>query len=110
MLVDLLMPGMDGCDLARRFRQMPVFSQTRIVAITGQKGDEHKSTGMKAGFDAVLAKPASLTEIRAVLASVVVSGMGQTPKRNAVGASVSMGRRLPIDEAPESEMKRNPKP
>src|SRR5476651_1253074 len=70
MLVDLLMPGMDGCALVMRFRQMPAFAQTKIVAITGQKDEEHKSAAMKAGFDAVLFKPASLTEIKAVLASV----------------------------------------
>src|ERR1700730_3042278 len=39
MLVDLLMPGMDGCGLVMRFRQTPVFAQTKIVAITGQKAE-----------------------------------------------------------------------
>src|SRR5580704_8812753 len=53
MLVDLLMPGLDGCGLVKRFRQIPAFAQTRIVAITGQKGEEHKSPALKAGFDAV---------------------------------------------------------
>src|SRR6202163_975279 len=66
MLVDLLMPGMDGCGLVMHFRQIPAFAQTKIVAITGQKDEEHKSSAMKAGFDAVLYKPAALTEIKAV--------------------------------------------
>ena len=35
MLVDLVMPGMDGCDLVSRLRQIPAFAQTKIVAITG---------------------------------------------------------------------------
>ena len=71
MLVDLVMPDMDGCGLVMRFRQIPAFAQTKIVAITGQKDEEHKSLAMKAGFDAVLFKPVALTEIKAVLASVV---------------------------------------
>ncbi len=98
MLVDLVMPGMDGCGLVMRLRQIPAFAQTKIVAITGQKGEEHKSSAMKAGFDAVLFKPASLTEIKAVLASVVVSDAGQSPRlpeRARLGAE----RRLPIGEA-----------
>src|SRR3984893_7642154 len=57
MLIDLLMPDMDGCGLVMRFRQIPAFAQTRIVAITGQKNNEHKSSALKAGFDAVLYKP-----------------------------------------------------
>src|ERR1700690_3407406 len=43
MLIDLLMPGLDGCGLVTRFRQTPAFVQTKIVAITGQKNEEHKS-------------------------------------------------------------------
>ncbi len=99
MLVDLLMPGMDGCDLVIRFRQTPAFAQTKIVAITGKKNEEHKSSAMKAGFDAVLFKPAALTEIKAVLASVMVSDRGQSPKRTKERASLRAERRLPIDEA-----------
>ena len=99
MLVDLLMPGIDGCDLVMRFRQTPAFAQTKIVAITGQKDEEHKASAMKAGFDAVLFKPAALTEIKAVLASVDVSDTGQSPKRAKERASPYAGRRLPIEEA-----------
>lgn len=99
MLVDLLMPGMDGCGLVMRFRQNPEFAQTKIVAITGQKDEGHKSSAMKAGFDEVLFKPAGLTGIKAVLAGVVVSGTGQSSKRAKERASVRTERRLPIDEA-----------
>ena len=99
MLVDLVMPDMDGCGLVMRLRQIPAFAQTKIVAITGQKDEEHKSSAMKAGFDAVLFKPVALTEIKAVLASVVVSDAGQSPKRAKERASLGAERRLPIDEA-----------
>src|ERR1700675_252397 len=37
MLVDLIMPNMDGCRLAMRFRQIPALARTKLVAITGQK-------------------------------------------------------------------------
>src|SRR4029077_10394053 len=93
MLLDLLMPGMDGCGLVTRFRQTPDFAHTKIVAITGQKNEEHKSSAMKAGFDAVLFKPAALTEIKAVLASVGVSDSGPSPQRPKVRANVGAERR-----------------
>ena len=91
MLVDLGMPDMDGCGLVMRFRQMPAFAHTKIVAITGLKDDEHKALAMKAGFDTVLVKPAALTEIKAVLASVVVSDAGQSPKRAKEGSPNYLG-------------------
>src|ERR1043166_9069442 len=71
MLIDLVMPDMDGCGLVMRFRQIPAFAQTKIVAITGQKNQEQKPLAMQAGFDSVLFKPVALAEIKAVLASVV---------------------------------------
>jgi CheY-like chemotaxis protein/uncharacterized protein YbcI len=101
MLVDLVMPDMDGCRLVTRFRQIPAFAETRIVAITGQKGEELKALAMKAGFDLVLSKPSALTEIIAVLASVVQVGRlaGQSPKPAKELANLGAERRLPIGEA-----------
>src|ERR1700680_3355176 len=103
MLVDLVMPEMDGYGLVIRLRQIPAFAQTKIVAITGQKDQEHKSLAMKAGFDTVLFKPVALTEIKAVLASVVpvVTHAGQ--------ATEGAKPRLPIDEARRIKSERNSK-
>jgi CheY-like chemotaxis protein len=99
MLVDLVMPEMDGCGLVMRLRQIPAFAHTKIVAITGQKAEEHKSSALKVGFDVVLFKPVALAEIKAVLAGVVISDAGQSPKRARERARLGAERRLPIDEA-----------
>jgi CheY-like chemotaxis protein/uncharacterized protein YbcI len=101
MLVDLSMPDMDGCGLVTRFRQIPAFAQTQIVAITGHADEGHKTLAMKAGFDKVLFKPAGLTEIRALLSSVVhgVALAGQSPQLANNRASPRAERRLPINEA-----------
>jgi CheY-like chemotaxis protein/uncharacterized protein YbcI len=101
MLVDLVMPEMDGSDLVIRLRQIPEFGQTRIVAITGEKEPEDKSSAMKAGFDAVLFKPIAQSKIEAVLASVVpvVTPAGQARKPSNGLASRGGEQRLPIDEA-----------
>lgn len=99
MLIDLVMPDMDGCGLVMRFRQIPALAQTKIVAITGQKGDEHKALAMKAGFDMVLFKPVALTEIKAVLASVVTAQVGEAPRLPKTRESLGAERRLPMGEA-----------
>ena len=101
MLIDLAMPDMDGCRLVMQFRQIPSFAQTQIVAITGHADQGHKTLAMKAGFDKVLFKPVPLTEIRAVLASVVpvVVLAGQSPQLANKRASHRAERRLPINEA-----------
>jgi CheY-like chemotaxis protein len=98
MLVDLVMPEMDGYSLVTRLRQITAFAQTRIVAITGEKGPEDKSSAMKAGFDTVLFKPVSRTAIEAVLASVV-PGVAQWRRQPNRRAGPRAGRPLPIEEA-----------
>ena len=101
MLIDLAMPNMDGCRLVTSFRQMPAFAQTKIVAITGHADQGHKTLAMKAGFDAVLFKPVALTEIIAVLASVVhvVALAGQAPDLADHRTHLGAERRLSIGEA-----------
>ncbi len=100
ILVDLLMPGMDGYSLVTRFRQLPGFSAARVVAITGQKADEYKVRAMEAGCDLVLFKPVTLAAIRMVLENL--RSTAADPAATAVVRlpirTDSMGR-LPIGEA-----------
>jgi CheY-like chemotaxis protein/uncharacterized protein YbcI len=101
MLVDLVMPHMDGRGLVARLRQDPAFAQTKIVAITGQKGKEHKASAMKSGFDEVVFKPAPLPAIEAILAACAAPAVAladQSP-RLPERASPAGIRRLPIGEA-----------
>ncbi len=99
MLVDLVMPDMDGCDFVRRIRQIPDFAQTKIVAVTGQKDGAHTSSAMQAGFDVLMFKPVALGDIKSVLASVASSAEDQTPQWTTERVSLETERRLPIDEA-----------
>ncbi len=99
MLVDLAMPDMDGCCLVKQFREIPAFAHTRIVAVTGHADQGHRSLAMKAGFDSIFAKPVSLDEIEAVLASVSVALANQASIRSDEREGLGAGRRLPIDKA-----------
>ncbi len=101
MLIDLVMPDIDGCDLAAQLRRMPAFRQTMIVAITGLKDERHKVLAIKAGCDLVLTKPAALDEIKAVLASVepAIASASRSRKASKGRFNPSLENRLPIDEA-----------
>src|SRR6476646_6236504 len=57
MLVDLVMPEMDGCNLAAQIRELTDFAHTKIVAITGLKDKKYIDLAKQAGFDMVLVKP-----------------------------------------------------
>jgi len=57
LLLDLAMPGMDGCHLARQLRRQSRFDDALLVAVTGYGDEAHRLLGEEAGFDLYLVKP-----------------------------------------------------
>ncbi len=65
-LLDIGLPGRDGYDLAREFRQ-DAGGALSLVAITGWGQDEDRRRAREAGFDCHLVKPADPAVIRRLL-------------------------------------------
>ncbi|CAN3992491.1 PAS domain-containing hybrid sensor histidine kinase/response regulator [Methylocystis bryophila] len=70
VLLDLSMPHMDGFETARRMRESPVGRRAKLVALTGSGEDHMRARTREAGFDGHLVKPASLSQLEELLASV----------------------------------------
>ncbi len=54
---DILMPGMDGYEVARRFRESPDLRGRKLVAVTALAMHGDRERLMAAGFDGYMAKP-----------------------------------------------------
>ncbi|MBS0418613.1 MAG: response regulator [Proteobacteria bacterium] len=67
VLLDLMMPGIDGYEVARRMRRQPWGKDLMIVALSGWGQDEHRRRTREAGFDRHVTKPADLVALRSVL-------------------------------------------
>jgi CheY-like chemotaxis protein len=70
MLVDLLMPGIDGYDLAREIRRVADFDSVLLVAVSGYADDRHRKEAHRSGFDAYLVKPVAPSDMETILGSV----------------------------------------
>ena len=57
LVLDLMMPGIDGFEVCRRLRARPTLNHIRIVAVTGYPSPENVDRILAAGADACLAKP-----------------------------------------------------
>jgi CheY-like chemotaxis protein len=57
VLLDLQMPGMDGYEVARQFRQDPALNQVFIVCISGHGQTVHRQRSLDAGCDEHFIKP-----------------------------------------------------
>lgn len=64
VLLDLMMPEMDGCEVARRMRQQARLDRTFLVAVTGHGMPDEI---FQDGFDAYLFKPVEPQDLKRFL-------------------------------------------
>jgi excisionase family DNA binding protein len=67
LVLDLMMPGMDGFEVCRRLRARPTLNHIRIVAVTGFPSTENVDRILAAGADACLSKPLDTEKLLAEL-------------------------------------------
>jgi signal transduction histidine kinase/DNA-binding response OmpR family regulator len=71
VLCDIGLPGeFDGYRVALSLRQDAQFASTYLVATTGYDREEDRSQSRRAGFNAHLTKPVSLTDLQRLLSEV----------------------------------------
>ncbi|HTO12716.1 MAG TPA: response regulator [Candidatus Binatia bacterium] len=109
VVLDLMLPGMDGLEVCRRLRGDPATAGVPIIMLTAKADEVDRIVGLELGADDYLAKPFSTKElvarVRAVLrrtrpgetAHVLsVGGVSLDPGRHAV----SVGGR-PVELTPK---------
>jgi two-component system CheB/CheR fusion protein len=69
VLCDIGLPDVDGYEVARQIRADASLGGTVLVALSGYAQDEDVAAARAAGFDAHLAKPASLEKVQRILAA-----------------------------------------
>jgi len=60
ILLDIMMPELDGIEVCRRLREMPIMSNTIIVFLTARGEDYSEIAGFDAGGDDYITKPIRL--------------------------------------------------
>ena len=69
VLLDVLMPGLDGLEVCRRLRD--VGDRTPVLMLTAREGVGDRVAGLEAGADDYLAKPFALEELLARLRALL---------------------------------------
>ena len=72
VLLDLMMPGLDGYEVCHRIKQDPRTKSIRIIAMTGYPTEENKEHILSEGAEICLAKPLNREQLLGLL------GLGQT--------------------------------
>lgn len=70
ILLDVIMPGMDGFEVCRRLRADPLLAEVPIVMITALGDHDSRLQGIEAGADDFLTKPFDQSELQARVRTV----------------------------------------
>lgn len=71
IIVDLMLPGMSGIELCRRFRREPLTRRTPIIILTAKSSESDRVTGLDIGADDYITKPFSVRELMARVRAVL---------------------------------------
>jgi two-component system response regulator RegX3 len=87
ILLDLMLPGMDGMEICRRIRQESV---TPVIMLTAKDSDIDKILGLEMGADDYVTKPFNMRELLARIRAVL--------RRVKPGESEGSGDRLQVGD------------
>jgi DNA-binding response OmpR family regulator len=74
VLLDVMMPGMDGWQVCRAIKRHPEHGSIRVVMVTAKGDYEDKFEGMRSGADDYVVKPVDLAELAEKVERNLVAG------------------------------------
>jgi DNA-binding response OmpR family regulator len=74
MVLDIIMPGLDGLELCRQLRQDPTLAHVPVLFLTVRGELEQRLEGWEQGCDGYLTKPFDLRELRAHVRALLRRG------------------------------------
>jgi phosphate regulon transcriptional regulator PhoB len=86
LVLDLMLPGMDGLEVCRRLRAEPATRALPIIMVTAKGGEADRVVGLEMGADDYLVKPFSPRELVARLRAVLRRREGPPPEAERIVA------------------------
>lgn len=78
VLLDVMMPGMDGWQVCRTIKNHPDLGATKVVMVTAKGDFEDKFEGMRSGADDYVVKPVDLGELEKKVRRNLAAGERRT--------------------------------
>lgn len=88
ILLDVMMPGMDGYEVARRLRANSITANTPILMFTAKSQIDDKLVGFESGADDYLTKPTHPAELQAHVRALLARSSREQKKKSMTTATV----------------------
>ena len=86
ILLDLLLPGINGLEICRRLRREPSTRQTPIIMLSAKTSPADIANGLDVGADDYITKPFSVREVIARIHALLRRSQINTPETASEGA------------------------
>jgi CheY-like chemotaxis protein len=81
MIIDIMMPGLDGYQLVKALRGDPDSARTPLIFLTALAQDRHRFAGFASGVDQYLVKPVTLHELVDAVHRAIAEGESERRQR-----------------------------
>src|SRR5215831_7202984 len=100
VLLDIVMPGMDGYEVCRRMRQMPETSEVPIMFLSSLEEIQNKTLGFEAGANDYLTKPFDMLEVKARVRSLLKAKAYSDAGKEQIASELRFAREIQMGMLP----------
>src|SRR5512137_1821559 len=100
VLLDILMPGMDGYEVCRHLRQMPETAEVPIMFLSSLEEVQNKTRGFEAGANDYLTKPFEMLEVKARVRSLLKAKAYSDAVKEQMASELRIAREIQMGMLP----------
>ena len=101
VLLDIMMPGMDGYEVCRRLRALPETAEVPIIFLSSLEDVQHKSRGFEAGANDYVTKPFDLLEVKARVRAQLKAKAYSDAVKELMAADLRVAREIQMGMIPQ---------
>lgn len=100
VLLDILMPGLDGYEVCRRLRRMPETAEVPIMFLSSLEEVQNKALGFEAGANDYLTKPFEMLEVKARVRSLLKAKAYSDAVKEQLAGELRIAREIQMGMLP----------
>jgi len=100
VLLDIVMPGMDGYEVCRRLRQMPETAEVPIMFLSSLEEVQNKTRGFEVGANDYLTKPFEMLEVKARVRSLLKAKAYSDAVKEQIASELRVAREIQMGMVP----------
>src|SRR3974390_3210111 len=100
VLLDIIMPGMDGYEVCRRLRQMPETAEVPIMFLSSLEDVANKARGFEIGVNDYLTKPFDMLEVKARVRSLLKAKAYSDAVKEQIASELRVAREIQMGMLP----------